>query len=53
MGTVPGSHIAKTKHARLGKVSGGGAFFAFLYTERLFTTISEPGTGYLSMSFKQ
>ena len=22
------------------------AFFAFLFTERLFTTISEPGTGY-------
>ena len=24
------------------------AFFAFLFTERLFTTISEPGTGYVS-----
>ena len=23
------------------------AFFAFLFTERLFTTISEPGTGYV------
>ena len=23
------------------------AFFAFLFTERLFTTISEPGAGYL------
>ena len=25
------------------------AFFAFLFTERLFTTISEPGTGYKSL----
>ena len=25
---------------------GARAFFAFLFTERLFTTISEPGTGY-------
>ena len=34
---------AKLRRARLGK--GGGAFFAFLITERLSTTISEPGTG--------
>ena len=27
------------------------AFFAFLFTERLFTTISEPGTGYLCTGF--
>ena len=43
--------------AQLGKGGGGGeknalslpsprAFLAFLFTERLFTTISEPGTGY-------
>ena len=24
------------------------AFFAFLFTGRLFTTISEPGTGYVN-----
>ena len=43
---------AKIRRAHLGK--GGGAlsllrsraFFAFLLTERLFTTILEPGTGY-------
>ena len=28
------------------------AFFAFLFTERLFTTISEPGTGYPTIHFK-
>ena len=45
------------RRARLGKGGGGGgknaalslssprAFFAFLITERLSTTISEPGTG--------
>ena len=27
------------------------AFFAFLFTERLFTTISEPGTGYPDYCF--
>ena len=49
---------AKLRRARLGKGGGGGgknaalslssprAFFAFLITERLSTTISEPGTGY-------
>ena len=49
---------AKLRRARLGKGGGGGgknaalslssprAFFAFLLTERLSTTISEPGTGY-------
>ena len=26
------------------------AFFAFLFTERLSTTISEPGTGYYAVS---
>ena len=48
---------AKLRRARLGKGGGGGgknaalslssprAFFAFLITERLSTTISEPGTG--------
>ena len=36
----------KLRRARLGKGGGGGAFFAFLSTERLSTTISEPGTGY-------
>ena len=51
---MPGSQIvqweriktskAKIRRARLGK-GGGGAFFAFLITERLSTTISEPGTG--------
>ena len=45
----------KLRRARLGKGGGGGggalslpsprAFFAFLITERLSTTISEPGTG--------
>ena len=44
------------RRARLGKGGGGGgkngslssppAFFEFLFTELLFTTISEPGTGY-------
>ena len=50
---------AKIRRARLGKGDGGDggdgggggdggiprAFFAFLVTERLFTTILEPGTG--------
>ena len=41
----------KLRRARLGKGGGSGlpsprAFFAFLITERLSTTISEPGTGY-------
>ena len=27
------------------------AFFAFLFTERLFNTISEPGTGYMVLGF--
>ena len=50
---------AKIRRTRLGKGGGGGekngnaalslpsprAFFAFLFTERLFTTIPEPGTG--------
>ena len=44
------------RRTRLGKGDGGGeknvspqppAFFAFLFTERLFTTISVPGAGYL------
>ena len=36
---------AKIRRARLGK-GGPRAFSAVLFTERLFTTISEPGTGY-------
>ena len=30
---------------RIARLSSPRAFFAFLITERLFTTISEPGTG--------
>ena len=50
---------AKLRRARLGKGGGSGgnlalssprAFFAFLITERLSTTISEPGTGYRGTS---
>ena len=47
---------AKIRRARLGKGDGGDgggggdggiprAFFGFLFTERLFTTILDPGTG--------
>ena len=37
----------KIRRARLGKGGGGPrSFFAFLFTQRLFITILEPGTGY-------
>ena len=36
---------AKLRRARLGE-GGPCEFFAVLFTERLFTTISEPGTDY-------
>ena len=50
---IPGADIPEqaVKKMRIGSDSRSlpspRAFFAFLFTEQLFTTISEPGTGYM------